>query len=77
MSPRLANCALHSSLRGTLDTYNLVWLGEDEEVVRRVSAEPRSANSSCGGVFAAACTQGKRDLVVRLERSSPSWTALC
>jgi ankyrin repeat protein len=43
-----------------------VWLGEDDEVVRRVSADPRSANSGCGGVFAAACTQGKRDLVVRL-----------
>ena len=51
---------------GTLDTYDLVWLGEDDEVVRRVSADPRSANSGCGGVFAAACTQGKRDLVVRL-----------
>jgi ankyrin repeat protein len=51
---------------GMLDTYDLVWLGEDDEVVRRVSADPRSANSGCGGVFAAACTQGKRDLVVRL-----------
>ena len=51
---------------GTLDTYDLVWLGEDDEVVRRVSADPRSANSGCGGVFAAACTQGKCDLVVRL-----------
>jgi len=51
---------------GMLDTYDLVWLGEDDEVVRRVSADPRSANSGCGGVFATACTQGKRDLVVRL-----------
>ena len=51
---------------GMLDTYDLVWLGEDDEVVRRVAADPRSANSGCGGVFAAACTQGKRDLVVRL-----------
>jgi ankyrin repeat protein len=51
---------------GILDTYDLVWLGEDDEVVRHVSADPRSANSGCGGVFAAACTQGKRDLVARL-----------
>ena len=51
---------------GTLDTYDLVWLGEDDEVVQRVSADPSSANSGCGGVFAAACTQGKCDLVVRL-----------
>jgi ankyrin repeat protein len=51
---------------GTLDTYDLVWLGEDDDVVRRISADPGSANSGCGGVFAAACTQGKRDLVVRL-----------
>jgi uncharacterized protein len=51
---------------GKLDTYDLVWLGEDDEVVRRVSAHPSSANSGCGGVFTAACTLGKRDLVVRL-----------
>ena len=51
---------------GTLDTYDLVWLGEDDEVVRRVSADPNSANAGCGGVFAAACTQGKRDLLIRL-----------
>lgn len=51
---------------GTLDSYDLVWLGEDDEVVRRVAADPNSANSGCGGVFAAACTQGKRDLVARL-----------
>ena len=51
---------------GKLDTYDLVWLGEDDEVVRRVTEDPSSANDGCGGVFAAACTQGKRDLVVRL-----------
>ncbi len=51
---------------GRLDTYDLVWLGEDDEVVRHVSADPSSANAGCGGVFAAACTLGKRDLVVRL-----------
>jgi ankyrin repeat protein len=51
---------------GTLDTYDLMWLGEDDEVLRRVSADPRSANAGCGGVLAAACKQGKRELLVRL-----------
>jgi ankyrin repeat protein len=51
---------------GTLDCYDLVWLNEDEEVVRRVSADPREADAGCGGVFTAAATLRKRDLVVRL-----------
>ena len=51
---------------GTLDCYDLVWLGEDDEVVRRVSEDPAAANAGCGGVFTAAATLGKRDLVVRL-----------
>ena len=58
--------ALLLAAGGTLDTYDLMWLGEDDEVLRRVSADPRSANEGCGGVLAAACTQGKRDLLVRL-----------
>ena len=51
---------------GRLDCYDLVWLGEDDEVVRRVTADPVEANAGCGGVFTAAATLGKRDLVVRL-----------
>jgi ankyrin repeat protein len=51
---------------GTLDCYDLVWLGEDDEVVRRVTADPSAANAGCGGVFTAAATLGKRELVVRL-----------
>ena len=51
---------------GTLDPYDLVWLGEDDEAVRRVLTDPGSANAGCGGVLAAASTQGKRDLLVRL-----------
>ena len=51
---------------GTLDTYDLVWLDEVDEAVRRVTADPRTANQGCGGVLAAACTRGKRDLLVRL-----------
>jgi len=49
-----------------LDAYDLVWLGEDEEVLRRVTADPSAADAGCGGVLAAACTLGKRDLLVRL-----------
>lgn len=58
--------ALLMSRGGTLDCFDLIWLGEDDEVVRRVSTDPASANAGCGGVFAAAAKLGKRDLVVRL-----------
>jgi ankyrin repeat protein len=51
---------------GTLDPYDLVWLDEDDEVIRRVKEEPSSADRGCGGVFTAVCTRGKRDLLVRL-----------
>ncbi len=51
---------------GTLDAYDLIWLGEDDEAVRRVSADPAAADAGCGGALAAACKQGKRDLLVRL-----------
>ena len=49
-----------------LDAYDLVWLGEDDEAVRRINRDPRAANAGCGGVLAAACKLGKRDLLVRL-----------
>jgi ankyrin repeat protein len=58
--------ALLMARGGTLDCYDLVWLDEDDEVVRRVTADPSEANAGCGGVFTAAATLGKRDLVVRL-----------
>jgi ankyrin repeat protein len=51
---------------GMLDPYDLVWLDEDDEVMRRVTAEPASAHAGCGGVFTAVCTRGKRDLLMRL-----------
>jgi ankyrin repeat protein len=51
---------------GRLDAYDLVFLDEDDEVVRRVRADPAAAHDGCGGVLAAACTQGKRELVARL-----------
>jgi ankyrin repeat protein len=51
---------------GTLDPYDLVWLDEDDQVVRRVTADPASAYAGCGGVFTAVCTRGKRDLLLRL-----------
>jgi ankyrin repeat protein len=37
-----------------------------EATSRRVSADPASANSGCGGALAAACARGKRELLVRL-----------
>ena len=51
---------------GDVDPYDLVWLDDDEEVMRRVTSDPGSANAGCGGVFTAVCTRGKRDLLVRL-----------
>ena len=51
---------------GRLAPYDLVFLGEDDEAVRRVTLDPSSAIAGCGGVLAAACTLGKRDLVIRL-----------
>jgi ankyrin repeat protein len=51
---------------GKLDPYDLVFLGENEEALRRVSENLDSASLGCGGVLAAACTLGKKDLVVRL-----------
>jgi ankyrin repeat protein len=58
--------ALLEARGGRLNAFDLVWLGEDDEVVRRVAADPAAAHSGCGGVFTAACKLGKRDLLVRL-----------
>jgi hypothetical protein len=43
-------------------------MDEDDEVMRRVTADPKSAELGCGGVFTAVVTRGKRDL------SSGCWT---
>jgi hypothetical protein len=51
---------------GTLDPYDLVWMDQDDEVMRRVTEDPASAELGCGGVFTAVCTRGKRELLVRL-----------
>ena len=58
--------ALLAAHGGKLDPFDLVWMDEDEEVVRRIQEEPRSAYAGCGGVLTAVCTRGKRDLLVRL-----------
>jgi len=58
--------ALLEAHGGTLDPYDLVWLDEDDEVMRRVSADPASAHAGCGGVYTAVVTRRKRDLLVRL-----------
>lgn len=51
---------------GKVDPYDLVWMNEDEEVMRRVTEDPESAQAGCGGVYTAVVTRGKRDLLVRL-----------
>jgi len=51
---------------GTVDPYDLVWMNEDDEVVRRIAADPQSALAGCGGVMTAVCTCGKRKLLARL-----------
>jgi ankyrin repeat protein len=51
---------------GTIDPYDLVWMDQDDEVMRRVTEDPRSAELGCGGVFTAVVTRGKRDLLKRL-----------
>jgi len=51
---------------GELDAYDLVWLGEEEAALERVSSDAREADAGCGGVLAAACKLGKGDLVEQL-----------
>lgn len=51
---------------GTVDPYDLVWLGEDDQVMRRVREDPASAHAGCGGVYTAVCTRGNRTLLMRL-----------
>jgi ankyrin repeat protein len=51
---------------GKLDPYELVFLNQDDEVMRRVTEDPSSAERGCGGVFTAVCTLEKRALLVRL-----------
>ena len=58
--------ALLEAHGGTLDPYDLVWLDEDDEVIRRVAAAPESAYAGCAGVYTAVVTRGKRDLLMRL-----------
>ena len=58
--------ALLQAHGGTLDPYDLVWKDEDDEVIRRVTEDPRSAELGCGGVFTAVVTREKRDLLKRL-----------
>jgi ankyrin repeat protein len=58
--------ALLEAHGGSLDPYDLVWKDEDDEVMRRVTADPKSAELGCGGVFTAVITRGKQDLLMRL-----------
>ncbi len=51
---------------GRLAPYDLVWLGEHDEAIRAVVADPTSAQEGCGTVFAALCTLGMDALMQRM-----------
>jgi len=51
---------------GYLDPYDLVFMGEDEEAMRIITADPATALNGCGGVFTAVVTRGNRKLMHRL-----------
>jgi ankyrin repeat protein len=51
---------------GRLDPFDLVFMDEDDEVIRQIAAQPESAFRMCGGVMTAVCTRGKRKLLGRL-----------
>jgi len=51
---------------GYLDPFDLVWKGEDDEVMRVVTMKPETALAGCGGVFPAVVTCGRRALMHRL-----------
>jgi ankyrin repeat protein len=58
--------ALLTARGGKLDPFDLVWLNEDDEVLRRIATEPESAYAGCGGVYPAVVTLQKRELLDRL-----------
>ena len=51
---------------GTLDPYDMVWLDQEDEVLKRIAADPQSAFAGCGGVYPAVVTRQKRELLFRL-----------
>ena len=48
---------------GTLTADDVIWMDDDDEVMRRASEDPASVS---GGVFTTVVTNGKRDLLRRL-----------
>jgi ankyrin repeat protein len=55
--------ALLKAHGGTLDPYDLVWLDQDEDVLKEIAANPSSAYAGCGGVYPAVVTRQKRELL--------------
>ena len=51
---------------GYLDPFDLVFMREDDEVMRLVTATPETALAGCGGVYPAVVTNGNRQLFRRL-----------
>ena len=61
--------ALLEAHGGSLDPYDLVWKDEDDEVMRRVTADPKSAELGCGG-----CTHRSRHArQARFAEASVGW----
>ena len=58
--------ALLKARGGTLYPYDLVWLDQEEEVLREIAANPASAYAGCGGVYTAVVTRQKRELLDRM-----------
>lgn len=58
--------ALLKAHGGTLDPYDLVWLGQDDEAFAEIAAHPESAYAGCGGVYPAVVTRSRRNLLRRL-----------
>lgn len=51
---------------GRLDPFDLVFMDEDDEAMRIITADPATALAGCGGVFPAVVTKGNRKLLNRL-----------
>ena len=61
---RRVSCAGRARIaRKHIPAYDLVWKGEDDEVMRIVTERPETALAGCGGVFTAVVTCGRRTLM--------------
>ena len=61
--------ALLTARGGKIDPADDTWIAADDEVMRRVAEDPRSAERDWGSLFTSVCANGKRDLLARLLRA--------